>query len=187
MSALLALALLAATPEKPYLPTKKGTVLVYQFSSKPVQKPVQKPVKKAGQGEPKAAVPMPMPQEPSEYKITTTVKEVKKTDAGVIVTILEETEGNEVSGTDTLLQNEKGLFTIGSSLIRPDPVEIKEKSWKFDPPACLIQLPHKNGSKWVFDCPSQPGGFYGLKANDTANGPEELSVPAGKYMAIRVE
>jgi hypothetical protein len=148
-------------PQKPYLTTTKGTTLVYQYTTTD------------GQG---LLV---------ESEVTNVVTAVAKTDAGTVVTLSEKMEGSEYGGTDTFLISEKGLFTTGTSMTGPDIQG--ERSWKIDPPACLLRLPHKDGAQWEYNCPSQPGGLMGGKATKTAHGPEEVIVPAGKYTAIRVE
>jgi hypothetical protein len=61
------------------------------------------------------------------------------------------------------------------------------RSWRIDPPACLLKLPHEDGARWKYRVKAQPGGLAGAEATNTAHGPEEVVVPAGKYQAIRVE
>jgi hypothetical protein len=148
-------------PEKPYLTTTKGAALVYRYTTTDDQ------------------------GLPVESEVKTVVMAVAKADAGTVVTLSEKMEGHEYGGTDTFLISEKGLFTTGTSLTDPD-LQC-ERSWKIDPPACLLRLPHKDGAQWEYNCPSQPGGLMGGKATNTAHGPEEVIVPAGKYRAIRVE
>jgi hypothetical protein len=167
-------ALLAAAPAPKapaYLPAVEGATLVYRWTYKDVIPPG-----------PAGTVRR---VEEQESEITEVVTAVKKTDAGLVITLSQKMEGSEYGGTDTFLLSEKGLFTTGTSLTGPD---IKgERRWKIDPPACLLKLPHKAGNKWEYHVKAQPGGLVGGKAMKTAHGPEEVVVPAGKFMAIRVE
>src|SRR5262245_56469789 len=132
-------------PEKPYLPTTKGAVLVYQYMTNDDQ----------GQ--------------PVQSEATNVVTAVAKTDAGTLITLSHSMEGSEYAGTDTFLISEKGRFTTGTNMTGSD---IKgERSWRIEPPACLLRLPHKDGTKWEYNCPSQPGGLVGGRATNTAPRP----------------
>src|SRR5262245_47690395 len=92
-----------AVPEKPYIPTTKGTVLAYEYTTSDDQgRPVQS-------------------------EVTNVVTAVAKTDAGLVVTMSHKMEGSEYGGTDTFLLSEKGLFTTGTSMTGPD-IE-GERSW----------------------------------------------------------
>jgi hypothetical protein len=117
-----------------------------------------------------------------ESELTEVVTAVKQTDAGTVVTLTSEEAGRETRTTDSFVVSEKGLFTTGLSRVGPG-----GRSWKIEPPACLLKLPHKAGGSWPYDCPAQAGGLVEVKATRTAHGPEEVVVPAGKYRAIRVE
>jgi hypothetical protein len=147
--------------EKPYIATAAGTVLVYSWTTTD---------DKGGA---------------SRNEVAEVVTAVKPMDAGLVITRSHKLEGSEYAASDTFLLSEKGLFTTGTSMTGPG--ISGERGWKFDPPACLLKLPFKDGAKWEYDIPAQPGGLVGVKATNTAFGPEEVTVPAGKYMAIRVE
>jgi len=147
-------------PEKSYRPTTKGTVRVYRYTSNDRGKLVHD-------------------------EITEVVTAVERTKAGIVVTVSHHMEGSEFGGTDTFLLSESGLFTTGNSMAGPG-IE-GERSWKINPPACLLKLPHKDGTEWLYHVPAQPGGLMEGKAIKTAHGPEEVAVPAWKYKAIRVE
>jgi hypothetical protein len=54
---------------------------------------------------------------------------------------------------------------------------------KYDPPECLLKLPHADGAKWDL----VPQKFGPQAGTFEAFGPERIEVPAGKYSAIRVE
>lgn len=151
-----------------YFPTTKGTRLVYRLLMN-----VEVPKGPAGTT---ARVGV------EESEITEVVTAVERTDAGIVVTLTQEEEGKGKTGTDTFLISPKGVFTTGASVIQPF-----KGSWKFDPPSCLLQMPHKEGNTWKFEGPAQPGGLVEAKMTKTAHGPEEVVVPAGKFRAIRVE
>src|SRR5262245_25501692 len=78
-------------PAKPSLPTTKGAVLVYQYTTNDDQ----------GQ--------------PVRSEVTNVVTAVARTAAGTVVTLSQKMEGNEYGGTDTFLLSAKGLFTTGTS------------------------------------------------------------------------
>jgi hypothetical protein len=150
-----------APAEKSYTATADGTVLVYLWTTTN---------DKGGS---------------DQSEVTEVVTAVKKTAAGLVVTRSHKMGGGDYGSSDTFLLSDKGLFTTGTNMTGPG-VE-GERSWKIDPPACLLKLPHKDRAEWAYDCPAQDGGLVGVKATNTAYGPEEVVVPAGKYMAIRVE
>jgi hypothetical protein len=57
---------------------------------------------------------------------------------------------------------------------------------------CLLKLPAKEGDKWEFDVPRQPGdgqrgGIRGERGTVTVGPTEEVEVPAGKFKAVRLE
>jgi len=147
--------------KKPYIATVNGTVLVYSWTN-------TFDTGASARGE-----------------VTEVVTAVKKTDAGLVITRSHKMEGSEFAGSDTFLLSEKGLFTTGASMTGPGVQG--ERSWKIDPPACLLKLPHEGGAKWKYRVEAQPGGLAGAEATNTARGPEEVVVPAGRYQAIRVE
>lgn len=147
--------------EKPYLPTIKGSVRVYQWTTSDDK------------------------GRPDQSEVTEVVTAVQKTDAGLVVTVSQQSEGSEFGSTNTFLQSKMGLFTTGASMTGAD---IKgELRWKIEPPACLLKLPHKDGAKWEYYVKAQSSGLVGAKATNTAKSTEEVVVPAGKYQAIRVE
>jgi len=150
-----------APPEKAYFTTTKGTALVYRYIG----------TDDKGQ--------------PDEGEVTNIVTAVATTDAGTVVTLSHRHEGSLYAATDTYLLSEKGLFTIGTSMTGPD---VKgERRWEIDPPACLLKLPHEEGTEWEFHCTAQPGGLVGVHATNAARAPEDVVVPAGTYRAVRVE
>jgi hypothetical protein len=60
----------------------------------------------------------------------------------------------------------------------------------WNPPLCLVKLPHKDGGKWeatVTEKDKKTGVERITKYKLAAFGPEEVKVPAGTFMCIRVE
>lgn len=147
--------------EKPYLPTTKGAVRVYQRVT----------TIRAGLRH--------------KSEVTEVVTAVSRTAAGLIVTVSHREEGNDFAGSNTFLVSDAGLFTTGSSMTGP--IIDGERRWTIDPPACLLRLPHKDGTTWEYNVSAQDGGLVGAKAANTARALEEVVVPAGTFKAIRVE
>jgi hypothetical protein len=168
-AAFLALGSAAQVTKAPpvYFPTTKGAKLVYRYAVNVNIGPGP-----GGGGN---------RNEVYESEVREVVTAVEKRDAGTVVTLTREEEERGVTGTDTFLISDKGLFTTGTSVADP------KRSWKIAPPACLLKLPFKEGNKWEYNCPAQAGGLVGIQATNTVHGPEEVVVPAGKYRALRVE
>jgi hypothetical protein len=71
-----------------------------------------------------------------------------------------------------------GLHVVGSAVA----------DW--DPPQCLLKLPHKDGQRWesAVTMTEKKGGFKSTtRYKMAAFGPEEVKVPAGTFACIRVE
>jgi hypothetical protein len=168
---LLASALADPNPQAPspaYIPTTKGTTLIYRITANVDAPPG-----------PLVAAEKTVVLESEEKHVVTSVT---KTGAGTVVTLSIEEDGRKDGLIYTYLVSPKGLFTTETRATGNN-----AKTWKHDPPLCLLKLPHKDGARWEYHCPAQPGGLVGTKAMNTAHGVEDVEVPAGKFEAIRVD
>jgi hypothetical protein len=154
-------------PSPAYIPTTMGTTLTYRVTTNV----------DAGPGPLGAAIPTVLESEEKHV-----VTSVTKTGAGTVVILSIEEDGRKDGLFYTYLVSPKGLFTIETKT-----TGYNAFTWKHDPPLCLLKLPHKDGARWEYRCPPQPGGLVAIKAMNTAHGVEDIEVPAGKFEAIRVD
>jgi hypothetical protein len=97
---------------------------------------------------------------------------------GVEITINEVGENGESSYYETVKITQKGLFLVD------------HKRQDLAIPLCELRLPHEDGFSWseTISVRSKGEKVDFIKTHKfKAFGPEEVSVPAGKYQAIRVE
>jgi hypothetical protein len=84
----------------------------------------------------------------------------------------------EFAGKTTTYQkvsvSAKGLYRLG---IREFEIE----------PYCMLKFPVKTGEKWEYQFARQPPGLRGEWGTVTVEAVEEVTVPAGKFNAVRVE
>ena len=102
---------------------------------------------------------------------TEVVTAVQKKDGTTTVTIGRE-EGRQTPPRGTFAVSATGVFKTGDGAAT------------ITPPLCLVKLPHKDGGEWDAALTMQGTKLMGTR---TAHGPEKVQVPAGTFLAIRVE
>lgn len=107
-------------------------------------------------------------------------------DAYTVRKVEEKDEGKVVSVSRVLKGGADDLSPPARYLVAPNGVfSLLVASSDVDPLGCILRLPHVDGGKW-----EQTDSRLGLtwrKASRTAYGPEQVTVPAGTFEAIRVE
>jgi hypothetical protein len=118
------------------------------------------------------------------YEFTETVAGVAEKDGEKVVTIRATSQyfsggvwKEAVYTSQVVGVSSRGLFYSRDGIRNPSP------------PLCRLKLPHVAGNRWDYRSTSpvlfaQPETIAGTM---TAHGPELVEVPAGKYLAIRVE
>src|SRR5262249_26354224 len=81
---------------------------------------------------------------------------------------------NKVTGTERIAVSGKGVLR---DQINGEVVE---------PPICILRYPYKPGEKWKLDSRVEALAHY-YKQSVTAHEAEQIEVPAGRYVAVRVE
>jgi hypothetical protein len=108
---------------------------------------------------------------------TETVTAVEEKDRRYAVTVAttshDDPEGLE-PGIEKYLVSKDGVFRIGRAL------ESATDKQEFDPPVCLLKLPHTLGDKWG-------GGPRTNTWERVAGKVETVKVPAGTFEAVRVD
>lgn len=104
----------------------------------------------------------------SVSEVTEVVTEVEKTDGQFIVTVGREING-QVSRFSKTLVTEKGIFRLSQGKVT------------YDPPLCVLMVGAKRGETWQNDTRGKT-----RQIKYTAEGEEEIEVPAGKFKALRV-
>jgi hypothetical protein len=100
------------------------------------------------------------------------VMEVKEKDGEKWVAVGSECEG-KVEYHHAISVSDKGLAVVDTSVS-----DLDEPSW-------LLKLPHKAGNKWDYGIAPACVGQW--KGTALADGPEKVTVPAGRFEAIRVK
>jgi len=127
-----------------------------------------------------APIPKGSPKEPLYYPVKPgtkweygvdrkTIKSVDIREGETILTFVWEDATDKNERTERLAISTKGVFRL------------EAHGEKIDPPLCLLKLPRVDGQKW--ESARADGGCTGSHA---AFGPEDVTVPAGRYKAIRV-
>jgi hypothetical protein len=112
------------------------------------------------------------------YEQTSEIRSVEEKTEEKIVTVAFGTvfkAGQKQSNTEVIAVSSKGLF---SKKIGPATVV---------PPLCRLKFPHNDGDTWEVNVLSQGLNMAEYKGVCTVRKAESVEVPAGKYMAIRVE
>jgi hypothetical protein len=110
-------------------------------------------------------------QDGKKIKVDSQIVKVEKID-GKSLAVLEKTVNGNVSGTEHLATTEKGVFRH-----RVDGIELS-------PPVCILKYPLKKDDTWETESTiaNEP-----LKVKGKVFDTEDVTVPAGKYKAYRVE
>jgi hypothetical protein len=109
-----------------------------------------------------------------DEETTLAVSAVDRKGGELTVSLVLVSKDGKTTPDEKLLLSEKGLFRLGVS------------GRNFDAPLCLVRFPHKDGGKWDVNI-SGPAPLRKEAGTATAVKIEEVTVPAGKYEAIRVE
>jgi hypothetical protein len=111
-------------------------------------------------------------QDGKKLKTTSQIAKVEAGAEGKSVALLETTVNGEVTGTEHLTTTEKGVFRQ-----RVNGIELS-------PPVCVLKYPLKKDETWETES-TIANEQLKVKGKVIAN--EEVTVPAGKYKAFRVE
>jgi hypothetical protein len=115
---------------------------------------------------------------------TMEIRSVKEKDGAKYVTaavVMYPKRRQRIINSEEYAVSEKGLFNTKSTLPTGNPVI-------FDPPLCLLKLPNRPGQTWEVNVHQSPGpAGAGVKGTFTMRESEAVEVPAGKYMAVRVD
>ena len=108
--------------------------------------------------------------------------------AGTHVKSLDVRVGEGAEGDDRAVVTFAGNFEyLGFEermLLTPEGVSYRGGEGRGDEPRALVRNSPRVGERWDSLMPIGCGGFATAKA--TASGPEEVQVPAGKFMAVKI-
>lgn len=101
------------------------------------------------------------------------VTESEEKDGRFLVTVKGDVKENPWASQYAVSKD--GVFKVAHKLNNDDPFE------KYDPPSCLLKLPHKDGNTWETETDKL------FRRKSVAKKVETVKVPAGTFEAIRVE
>jgi hypothetical protein len=107
-----------------------------------------------------------------------------KEDETQVITAVEENKGRQLVSVGRKVKDKViPLWTVAVS--EEGVYQTADDDTKFESPLCRVKLPAKSGDKWIIDF-NQPGyavmDGFGSVAVD-----EEIEVPAGKFVTIKIE